>query len=106
MAPSGDALPLRPLLSSTDEGLALRAPARQQPVRRRGIMIQPHDVTGLTADAEEMVAARPQLVWDLVADVTRIGEWSQECIRAAWLGEPGRTLPGARFTGHNRLPNG
>ena len=65
-----------------------------------------HDVTGLTAAAEEVVAARPELVWDLVADVTRVGGWSPECIRAAWLTGPGRPLPGARFTGHNRSPNG
>jgi uncharacterized protein YndB with AHSA1/START domain len=64
------------------------------------------EVTGLTAAAEQVVAARPELVWDLVADITRVGGWSPECIRAAWLGEPGRPQPGARFTGHNRLPDG
>ena len=46
------------------------------------------EVTGLTAAAEEVVTARPELVWDLVADVTRVGGWSPECIRAAWLGRP------------------
>jgi uncharacterized protein YndB with AHSA1/START domain len=65
-----------------------------------------HDVTGLTAAAEEVVAAGPELVWDLVADVTRVGEWSPECIRAAWLGEPAGPRAGARFTGHNRFPDG
>src|SRR5215813_8682216 len=65
-----------------------------------------YEVTGLTAIAKEVVAARPELVWDLVADVTRVGGWSPECIRAAWLGEPGRPQPGARFTGHNRFPDG
>jgi hypothetical protein len=65
-----------------------------------------YEVTGLTADAEEVVAARPEVVWDLVADITRVGEWSPECIRAAWRGGPGQPQPGARFTGHNRLPNG
>ncbi|HKA96836.1 MAG TPA: SRPBCC family protein [Streptosporangiaceae bacterium] len=65
-----------------------------------------YEVTGLTAVAEEVVAARPELVWDLVADVTRVSRWSPECIRAAWLGEPGRPQPGARFTGRNRFPNG
>jgi uncharacterized protein YndB with AHSA1/START domain len=64
------------------------------------------EVTGLTATAEETVAARPELVWDLVADVTRVGGWSPECVQAAWLGEPGRPRPGARFTGRNRFPNG
>jgi hypothetical protein len=65
-----------------------------------------HEVTGLTTAAEEMVAARPEVVWDLAADITRVGEWSPECIQAAWLGEPGRPKPGARFTGRNRFPNG
>ncbi len=64
------------------------------------------EVTGLTAVAEEVIAARPELVWDLVADVTRVGRWSPECIRAAWIGEPGRPRPGARFTGRNRFPDG
>jgi uncharacterized protein YndB with AHSA1/START domain len=64
------------------------------------------EVTGLTTVAEEVVAARPELVWDLVADVTRVGEWSPECIRTAWLGQPGRPQPGARFTGRNRFPDG
>ena len=44
-----------------------------------------YEVTGLTVAAEEVVAARPELVWDLVADITRVGRWSPECIRAAWL---------------------
>ena len=65
-----------------------------------------YELTGLMAAAEEEVAARPELVWDLVTDISRIGEWSPECIRAAWLGEPSRPRPGARFTGRNRFPNG
>jgi len=65
-----------------------------------------YEVTGLTAAAEEVVAARPELVWDLVADVTRVGGWSPECIGAVWLGEPARPQPGARFTGQNRFPSG
>jgi hypothetical protein len=69
-------------------------------------MKKEQEVTGLTAVAEEVVAARPELVWDLVAEVTRVGEWSPECIWAAWLGEPGRPQPGARFIGRNRILNG
>jgi len=53
-----------------------------------------------------VVGAPSEKDWDLVADVTRVGRWSPECIGAAWLGEPGRPQPGARFTGHNRLPDG
>jgi uncharacterized protein YndB with AHSA1/START domain len=65
-----------------------------------------NEVTGLTATAEEVVSAPPELVWDLAADITRVGEWSPECIRADWLGQPGRPRLGARFTGHNRLDIG
>jgi uncharacterized protein YndB with AHSA1/START domain len=65
-----------------------------------------HELTGLTTVAEEVVAAGPELVWDLVADITRVGGWSPECIRTAWLGKPARPQPGARFTGRNRFPNG
>jgi hypothetical protein len=41
------------------------------------------EVTGLAAAAEQVVAARPELVWDLVAHVTWVGGWIPECIRAA-----------------------
>jgi uncharacterized protein YndB with AHSA1/START domain len=64
------------------------------------------EVTGLTVAAEEVVIAPPELVWDLIADVTRVGGWSPECIRAAWLADPGRPQPGARFTGRSRFANG
>jgi len=75
-----------------------------RPGLRRGR--DPAEVTGLTVAAEVVVAAPPEAVWDLVADVTQVGGWSPECIRVAWLGEPGRPQPGARFTGRNRFPSG
>ena len=31
------------------------------------------------------VAAPPELVYDLISDVTRMGEWSPECYRCEWL---------------------
>jgi uncharacterized protein YndB with AHSA1/START domain len=48
------------------------------------------------------VAAAPEVVWQLVADITRMGEWSPECVRAEW--EDGATGPevGAHFHGYNR----
>ncbi|MET9350276.1 SRPBCC family protein [Streptomyces termitum] len=46
------------------------------------------------------IAASPETVWDLVSDVTRMGDWSPECRRCAWRGEERGV--GARFTGHNR----
>ena len=64
------------------------------------------DVTRMTVAVEEVIAAPPELVWDLVADVTQVGGWSPECIQAAWLGEASRPQAGARFTGRNRFANG
>lgn len=40
-------------------------------------------------------------VWDVVRDVTRVGEWSHECTGAAWLGGATAAAPGARFRGRN-----
>jgi uncharacterized protein YndB with AHSA1/START domain len=46
------------------------------------------------------IAAPPERVWDLVSDVTRIGEFSPETFEAEWL--EGATGPavGAKFRGH------
>ena len=46
------------------------------------------------------IAAPPQAVWDLVTDVTRIGEFSPETFEARWT--RGSTGPevGATFKGH------
>lgn len=41
-------------------------------------------------------------VWNVVRDVTRVGEWSHECVAAAWLGDATSAVPGARFRGRNR----
>jgi hypothetical protein len=49
-----------------------------------------------------VVAAAPHAVWDVVADVTRVGEWSHECVGAKWLGRARAAVPGARFRGRNR----
>lgn len=41
-------------------------------------------------------------IYDLVSDITRMGEWSPECYRCEWVGTPARAEPGARFKGYNR----
>ena len=46
-------------------------------------------------------AAVPQ-VWEVVSDVTRIGEWSHECHAARWLDGADGPSPGTRFRGRNR----
>lgn len=48
------------------------------------------------------IAAPIDVVWDLVSDVTRVGEWSVECRSCEWLGGATGPAPGARFRGRNR----
>jgi hypothetical protein len=47
-------------------------------------------------------AAPPAGVWDLVSDVTRIGEFSPETFEARWLDGATGPRAGARFRGHVR----
>jgi hypothetical protein len=49
------------------------------------------------------IAAAPGDVYDLIADVTRMGEWSPECYRCKWLDGAQTADVGARFRGYNRL---
>ncbi|MCX6395137.1 MAG: SRPBCC family protein [Propionibacteriales bacterium] len=46
------------------------------------------------------MAAEPAVVWSLVSDVTRIGEFSPETFEAVWLGGASAPALGARFKGH------
>ena len=48
------------------------------------------------------VAAPADAVFDLVSDLTRMGEWSPECERVTWRGGATSTAKGARFLGYNR----
>ena len=49
-----------------------------------------------------VVDASPQAVWDLVSDVTRVGEWSGECRGCDWVVPAAYAEVGARFRGKNR----
>jgi hypothetical protein len=54
--------------------------------------------------AESVLIARsPEALYDLVSDVTRMGEWSPVCA-ACWWDDGDGTRPGAWFTGRNELP--
>jgi uncharacterized protein YndB with AHSA1/START domain len=53
-------------------------------------------------EASIAIAAPPGAVWSVIADVTRVGEWSGECRGCAWVGESDAPVPGARFRGRNR----
>jgi Polyketide cyclase / dehydrase and lipid transport len=46
------------------------------------------------------MAAPAGRIWALVADVTRIGEFSPETFEAEWTGGATGPEPGARFRGH------
>ena len=56
-----------------------------------------------TAESGIVVQAPAALLWDTVADVTRIPEWSPVCHRVEWLDGPREPVVGARFRGHNKL---
>jgi Polyketide cyclase / dehydrase and lipid transport len=54
--------------------------------------------------SESIVIARsPQDLYDMVADITRMGEWSPVC-KACWWDEGAGAQPGAWFTGRNETP--
>ena len=48
------------------------------------------------------VDAPADAVYDLVADLPRMGEWSPECTSVAWREGSRGAVPGARFRGWNR----
>jgi uncharacterized protein YndB with AHSA1/START domain len=48
------------------------------------------------------IAAPPDLVYAAIADVTRMGEWSEECHACAWHEGYDGPVVGATFDGHNR----
>ena len=56
----------------------------------------PHDEVSID------ISASPERVYGLVSDITRMGEWSPECIRCTWT--KGATGPavGARFKAVNK----
>lgn len=48
------------------------------------------------------IAASPEAVYDAIADITRMGEWSQECHACEWHEGVDGPAVGATFDGHNR----
>ena len=51
---------------------------------------------------ETEIAAPAEVLYDLVADMPRMGEWSPECQRVEWTHGATGAAVGARFVGHNR----
>lgn len=49
------------------------------------------------------IEAEPERVYELVSDVTRMGEWSPECRRCEWLDGATGPAVGSAFRGDNRI---
>jgi len=48
------------------------------------------------------IAAPPERVYGLVSDITRMGEWSPECVRCTWARGATGPVVGARFKARNK----
>ena len=59
-------------------------------------------MSNLTFSDSIVIARSPESVYDLVCDVTRMGEWSPVC-RACWWDEGSGPQAGAWFSGRNEL---
>ena len=57
---------------------------------------KPHDSVTVDIDAP------PERVYDLVADIGRMGEWSPECVRCSWAKGATGAEVGARFKARNK----
>ena len=60
-------------------------------------------MSSLSYSESVVVARSPEDLYDMVSDVTRMGEWSPVC-RACWWEDGLGPQPGAWFTGRNELP--
>ena len=56
----------------------------------------------MSGQCQVAVDADLKAVWDVVRDVTRVGEWSHECVGVELLNGATASTPGARFRGRNK----
>ncbi len=49
-----------------------------------------------------VIVAPPERIYDLVADLPRMGDWSPECRQVEWLAGSTGPAEGATFVGHNK----
>jgi len=59
-------------------------------------------VPAVKGSASAEIRADSGVVYDLLADITRMGEWSDECYRCEWIDGATGAAVGARFRGYNR----
>jgi hypothetical protein len=79
-----------PASSWVSRRLTTKLESRRRPVNK-----------GTTRQVQYRVDASPEVVYDLVTDVTRMGEWSPECVGCEWIDGADGPVPGARFRGRN-----
>jgi hypothetical protein len=60
-------------------------------------------MTSLRYSESVVVARSPEAMYDMISDVTRMGEWSPVC-KACWWDDGAEPRQGAWFTGRNELP--
>ena len=57
---------------------------------------------GIEGRATIQIQAPPEKVYAMLSDVTRMGEWSPECVKAEWVEGATGPASGARFKGSNK----
>jgi len=62
------------------------------------------DMARYRLQASSTIAAPPEDVWDAIADITRMGEFSPVCTGGEWDEGVDGAREGAWFTGHNSTP--
>ena len=68
----------------------------------RSVAHNPHMQKGTSGEVHVHVAAAPEVVYGIVSDVARMGEWSPETIKCVWLDGASGPAVGARFKGTNK----
>jgi len=61
-------------------------------------------MSNLSHSSSILIARSAESLYDMVSDVTRIGEWSPVC-KACWWDEGAAARVGDWFTGRNELPD-
>ena len=54
-----------------------------------------------TGTASIHIERNPDVVWAAIADISRMGQWSPECVAAKWAGGASGPAVGATFEGDN-----
>lgn len=69
-----------------------------------GLVMQPPKERLAYHDASVYIEAAPLAVYQMVSDITRMGEWSPEAVGGNWL-NGGTGQAGDWFEGYNRTPD-